>query len=73
MFSQRSASPAVITLKPLAAADRVISYLFADSGLGLLNRIAVTPDDRTLTGIAVGGCMYSTAGVSGLQPWRKSY
>jgi hypothetical protein len=39
MFSQLSASPAVITPKPLAAADRVISYLCADSGLGVLNRI----------------------------------
>jgi len=28
----------VITYKPLAAADRVISYPFADSGLGLLSR-----------------------------------
>ena len=39
MFSQHLASPAVTTVKPPAAADRVISYLFADSGLGLPNRI----------------------------------
>jgi hypothetical protein len=38
MFCQHSASPAVLAPKPLAAADRVISYLFADSGLRLLNR-----------------------------------
>lgn len=39
MFSLHLTSPAVITPKPPAAADRVISYLLADSGLGLLNRI----------------------------------
>jgi hypothetical protein len=31
MFCQHSASPAVITPRTLAAADRVISYPFADS------------------------------------------
>jgi hypothetical protein len=50
MFSQHLASPAVITPKPPATADRVISYLFADSGLGLLNRIRlnVAPWTRPL-------------------------
>jgi hypothetical protein len=50
MFSQHLASPAVITPKPSAAADRVISYLLADSGLGLLNRIRlnVAPWTRPL-------------------------
>jgi hypothetical protein len=38
MFCQHSASSAVLAPKPLAAADRVISYLFADSGRGLQNR-----------------------------------
>jgi len=50
MFSQHLASPAVITPKPPAAADRVISHLFADSGLGLLNRsrLNVAPWTRPL-------------------------
>ena len=38
MFCQHSASSAVLAPKPLAAAERVISYLFADSGRGLPNR-----------------------------------
>jgi hypothetical protein len=53
MFSLHLASPAVITPKPPAAADRVISYLFADSGLGLLNRIRlnVAPWTRPLRSV----------------------
>jgi hypothetical protein len=48
MFCQHSASSAVLAPKPLAAADRVISYLFADSGRGLPNRTRLNagPLDR---------------------------
>jgi hypothetical protein len=46
MFSQHLASPAVITPKPSAVADCVISHLFGDSGLGLLNRIRLNVAPR---------------------------